>query len=95
MSRDSVESLAKDLKDILLKTKQELKNKDDYKKKQNTIHDLTKKEYQKLYDEYSDLKKKMNQYESYVRTQRIERKKKNKTTLKNKKRFENLSKKMT
>ena len=33
MSRDSVESLAKDLKDILLKTKQELKNKDDYKKK--------------------------------------------------------------
>ena len=55
MSRDSVESLTKDLKDILLKTKQELKNKDDYIKKQNTIHDLTKKEYQKLYDEYSDL----------------------------------------
>ena len=95
MSLDSVKTLTKDLKDILLKTKQELKNKDDYIKKQNTIHDLTKKEYQKLYDEYSDLKKKMNQYESYVRMQRIERKKKNKTTLKNKKRFENLSKKMT
>ena len=76
MSLDSVKTLTKDLKDILLKTKQELKNKDDYIKKQNTIHDLTKKEYQKLYDEYSDLKKKMNQYESYVRMQRIERKKK-------------------
>ena len=33
MSKDSVESLTKDLKDILLKTKQELKNKDDYIKK--------------------------------------------------------------
>ena len=30
---NSVESLTKDLKDILLKTKQELKNKDDYIKK--------------------------------------------------------------
>ena len=59
MSHDSVESLTKDLKDILIKTRQELKNKDAYIKKQNTIHDLTKKECQKLYDEYSDLKKKM------------------------------------
>ena len=74
MSHDSVESLTKDLKDILIKTRKELKNKDAYIKKQNTIHDLTKKEYQKLHDEYSDLKKKMSQYESYVRTQRIEKK---------------------
>ena len=49
---NSVESLTKDLKDILLKTKQELKNKDDYIKKQRTVNDLTKKEYQKLYKEY-------------------------------------------
>ena len=76
MTRDSVESLTRDLKDVLLKTKQELKNKDDYIKKQNTIQELTKKEYQKLYDEYSDLKEKLTQYDSYVRTQRIERKKK-------------------
>ena len=58
MSRDSVESLTKDLKDILVKTKQELKNKDAYIKKQNSINDLTRKEYQKLYEDYSDLKKK-------------------------------------
>ena len=57
MSRDSVENLAKDLKDIL-KTKQELKSKDAYIKKQNTIHDLTKKEYQKLYEDFNNLKKK-------------------------------------
>ena len=54
MSRDSVENLAKDLKDILLKTKQELKSKDAYIKKQNTIHDLTKKEYQKLYEDFNN-----------------------------------------
>ena len=76
MTRDSVESLTRDLKDVLLKTKQELKNKNDYIKKQNTIQELTKKEYQKLHDEYSDLKEKLTQYDSYVRTQRIERKKK-------------------
>ena len=32
MSRDSVESLTRDLKDVLLKTKQELKNRRLYKK---------------------------------------------------------------
>ena len=52
MSKDSVESLTKDLKDILIQTKQELKNKDDYIKKQKTVQELTKKEYQKLYEEY-------------------------------------------
>ena len=48
MSRDSVESLTKDLKDILVKTKKELQNKDAYIKKQSTINGLTRKEYQKL-----------------------------------------------
>ena len=59
MSRDSVENLTKYLKDILIKTKQELRNKDAYIKKQNTINDLTKKEYQKLYEDYNKLKKKL------------------------------------
>ena len=40
---NSVENLTKYLKDILLKTKQELKNKDDYKKTQRTVQDLSKK----------------------------------------------------
>ena len=56
MSKDSVESLTKELKDILINTKQGLKNKDDYIKKQKTVQVLTKKEYQKLYEEYSSVK---------------------------------------
>ena len=76
MSRDSVENLTKYLKDILITTKQELRNKDAYIKKQNTINDLTKKEYQKLYEDYNNLKKKINEYESYTRTQRIEKRRK-------------------
>ena len=63
---NSVESLTKDPKDILLKTKQELKNKDDYIKKQKTVQDLTKKEYQKLYEEYTSVKKKLQQYDAYL-----------------------------
>ena len=59
MSKESVESLTKDLKDILLKRKQELKNKNDYVRKQKTVQDLTKKEYQKLYEEYSSVKKQL------------------------------------
>ena len=40
---NSVESLTKDLKDILLKTKQELKHKDDYMKKQKNSARLDQK----------------------------------------------------
>ena len=75
---NSVESLTKDLKDILLKTKQELKNKDDYIKKQRTVNDLTKKEYQKLYKEYAWAKKQLQQYDAYMKTQRLEKRRKEK-----------------
>ena len=61
MSRDSVENLTRDLKDILIKTKHELKTKSDYIKKQNTVNNLTRKEYKKLYENYNNLKKKMNE----------------------------------
>ena len=78
---NSVESLTKDLKDILLKTKQELKNKDDYIKKQRTVNDLTKKEYQKLYEEYTLAKKQLQQYDAYMKTQRLEKRRKEKNEL--------------
>ena len=78
---NSVESLTKDLKDILLKTKQELKNKDDYIKKQKTVQDLTKKEYQKLYEEYTSVKKQLQQYDAYMKTQRLEKRRKEKNEL--------------
>ena len=78
---NSVESLTKDLKDILLKTKQELKNKGDYIKKQRTVNDLTKKEYQKLYEEYTFAKKQLQQYDAYMKTQRLEKRRKEKNEL--------------
>ena len=78
---NSVESLTKDLKYILLKTKQELKNKDDYIKKQKTVQDLTKKEYQKLYEEYTSVKKQLQQYDAYMKTQRLEKRRKEKNEL--------------
>ena len=43
MSWKSIQNLTKDLKDILINTKKELKNKDDCIKKHKTVHDLTKK----------------------------------------------------
>ena len=76
-----VERLTKDLKDILLKTKQEFKNKDDYIKKQKTVQDLTKKEYQKLYEEYTSVKKQLQQYDAYMKTQRLEKRRKEKNEL--------------
>ena len=78
MSKESVENLTRELKDILLKTKKELKNKDDFIKKARTVQDLTKREYQNLYDEKSKLKKKIEQYETYLKTQQIEKRRREK-----------------
>ena len=73
MSKVSVENLTRELKDILLKTKKELKNKDDFIKKAKTIQDLTKREYKNLYEGNSKLKKKIQHYETYMKTQQIEK----------------------
>ena len=64
MSKESIQNLTRELKDILLKTKKELKNKDDFIEKAKTIQDLTKREYQKLYEKNYKLKKKIQQYEA-------------------------------
>ena len=77
MSKESVENLTRELKDILLKTKKELKNKDVIKKTK-TIQDLTKREYQNLYEENSKLKKKIQQYDTYMKTQLIEKRRREK-----------------
>ena len=79
MSKESVENLTRELKDILLKTKKELKNKEDVIKKTKTIQDLTKREYPNLYEENSKLKKKIQQYETYIKTQQIEKRRRKKS----------------
>ena len=37
---------------------------------------MTKKEYQKLYNEHINLKKKLQQYDEYFKSQKIEKKRK-------------------
>ena len=93
MSKESVENLTRELKDILLKTKKELKNKDDFIKKAKTIQDLTKREYQNLYEENSKLKKKIGQYETYMKTQHIEKRRREKNEFEKQKKELNVRKK--
>ena len=92
MSKESIESLTKDLKQVLIRTKKELQNKDDSLKKHRTVHDLTKKEYQKLYEENTKLKKQLQQYEVYMKTQQIEKRRKEKRNLKDKRKSSNVGK---
>ena len=93
MSKKSVENLTRELKDILFKTKRELKNKDDFIKKAKTIQDLTKREYQNLYEENSKLKKKIQQYETYMKTQQIEKRRREKNEVEKQKESSNVRKK--
>ena len=49
---DSIQSITKELKAMLLDAKKEIKTKDDLHKKVKHVHELTKKEYQTLYNEH-------------------------------------------
>ena len=53
MNNVSLESISGELKNLLFKTKKELKNKKDALKQAKNIQDLTKKEYQTLFNENS------------------------------------------
>ena len=57
MNENSLESITGEFKKLLVKTKKELKNKEDALKQAKNIQDLTKKEYQTLFGEISKLKK--------------------------------------
>ena len=45
------------------------------------MQDLTKKEYQKLYEEYTSVKKQLQQYDAYMKTQGLEKRRKEKNEL--------------
>ena len=51
--KDSIQSITNDLRTILLKAKKEIKQKNDELKKTKNVHQLTKKEYQALYNEHA------------------------------------------
>ena len=75
--KDSIQSITNDLKTILLKAKKEIKQKNDELKNTKNVHQLTKKEYQALCNEHSQLKKKLAQYEEYFKSAQIQKKKRN------------------
>ena len=49
---ESIPSITKELKTMLLNAKKEIKTKDDSLKKVKHVHELTKKEYPTLYNEH-------------------------------------------
>ena len=51
--------------------KKEITMKNDALKKTKNVHELTKKEYQKLYNENAIIKKKLQEYEEYFGSQQI------------------------
>ena len=57
------------------KEKKELNIKNYALKKTKNVHEMRKKEYQNLYNEHTVLKKKLQQYEEYYRSQQIQKKK--------------------
>ena len=80
-AKESIQSITKELKTLLVKAKKEIKVKDESLKKIRNIHEMTKKEYQKLYNEHINLKKKLQQYEEYYKSQQIEKKRKEREDL--------------
>ena len=77
-SKEIIQSITKELKTLLINAKKELQMKNDTLKKTKNVHEMTKKEYQKLYNEHAVLKKKLQQYEEYFRSQQIQKKKERK-----------------
>ena len=71
--KDNIQSLTNDLKAILLKAKKEIKQKTDELKNTKNVHQLTKKEYQTLYNEHAQLKKKLAQCEEYFKATQIQK----------------------
>ena len=53
----------------------ELKARDERFKKHKTIHEATKKQYQTLYKENQELRKKLQQYEAYFKNYQKEKQK--------------------
>ena len=56
-TKGSIQSITNDLRTILLKAKKEIKQKNDELKNTKNVHQLTKKEYQALYNEHAQLRK--------------------------------------
>ena len=83
-SKDDIRSIANELKTMLLNTKKKMKEKDESLKKVKSIHEMTKKEYQTLFNEHTKMKKKLQHYEEYFKSQQIQKKERREMTSKKK-----------
>ena len=63
----TLKGITSEFKNILLKTQRDKKARDERWKKYRNVHEMTKREYQNLYKETVDLKKKLEQYENYFK----------------------------
>ena len=92
--KETIQGISKELKTLLLNAKKQLKVKDETIKKPKDIHEITRKEYQKLYNEHLQIKKKLQQYEEYYKSQQIQNRRKERDDLeKEKKELERKKKK--
>ena len=67
-SKDDIRSIANELKAMLLNTRKKMEEKDESLKKVKSVHQMTKKEYQTLFNEYTKMKNKLQQYEEYFKS---------------------------
>ena len=58
----SIRSITAEFKNIFLKTQQDLKARDECFEKHKNVHEMTKREYQTLYKENLELKKRLEQF---------------------------------
>ena len=65
----NIRSITAEFKNILLKTQKDLKARDERFKKHKNVYEMNKREYQTLYKENLELKKRLEQYESYYKNQ--------------------------
>ena len=80
-AKETIQGMTKELRTLLLNAKKELKIKEESLKKTKHIHEMTKKEYQTLYNEHVKVKKKPQQYEEYYRSQQIEKRRKERNNI--------------
>ena len=81
--KENINTVTNELKNVLLRAKKEINRQKDELKKTKSVHILAKKEYQTLFNKNAQLKKKLNQYEEYIKSQQIQKKRNEKEKLEN------------
>ena len=72
----TLKGITSEFKNILLKTQKDIKLRGERFKKYKNVHEMTKREYQNLYKENLELKKKLEQYKNYFKNHQKEKSRK-------------------